>query len=208
MGVRVTRSGLCCRMGILPAQLFFKWGFMLQGAEPTVGWIYYLHNYSLNRGSRYKELSQQQIKLPSGSLFQGYVLVANFISSTSPTFDFALNLGFELQGADHAVEWVYYPHNYSLNRGSRYKELSQQQIKLPSGSLFQGYVLVANFISSTSPTFDFALNPFPLQGAGILLPLGILAKWTLQNSWQQLFPQVPSSPTFNHAHFLWLFITR
>ena len=75
--------------------------------------------------------------------------------------------GFELQGADHAVEWVYYPHSYSLNGGSSYKEQSQHQIKLPSGSLFQGYELVANFISSTSPTdFDFALNPFPTAPTG------------------------------------------
>ena len=75
--------------------------------------------------------------------------------------------GFELQGADHAVEWVYYPHSYSLNGGSSYKELSQHQINLPSGSLFQGYVLVANFISPTSPTnFDFALNPFPTAPTG------------------------------------------
>ena len=75
--------------------------------------------------------------------------------------------GFELQGADHAVEWVYYPHSYSLNGGLSYKELSQHQIKLPSGSLFQGYVLVANFISSRSPTnLDFTLNPFPTAPTG------------------------------------------
>ena len=79
-------------MGILLAQLFSKWGFELQGADPAVGWVYYLHSYSLNGGSSYKELSQHQIKPLSGSLFQGYVLVANFISSTNPTnFDFALN---------------------------------------------------------------------------------------------------------------------
>ena len=79
-------------MAILTAQLFSKWGFELQGADPAVGWVYYLHSYSLNGGLSYKEMSQHQIKLPSGSLFQGYVLVANFISSTSPTnFDFALN---------------------------------------------------------------------------------------------------------------------
>ena len=79
-------------MVILPAQLFSKCGFELQGADPVVGWVYYLHSYFLNGGSSYKELSQHQIKLPSGSLFQGYVLVANFISSTSQTdFDLALN---------------------------------------------------------------------------------------------------------------------
>ena len=131
-------------MGILPAQLFSKWGFELQGADPAVGWVYYLHSYSLNGGSSYKELSQHQIKLPSGSLFQSNVLVANFTSSTSPT------------------------------------------------------------------DFYFALNPFPTAptGGGVLLPLRILAKWTFQNVRQRLFPQVTSSPTFNHAQLFWPFITR
>ena len=46
----------CCQMGILPAQLFSKWGFELQGADPAVGWVYYLHSYSPNGGLSYKEL--------------------------------------------------------------------------------------------------------------------------------------------------------
>jgi len=47
-----------------------------------------------------------------------------------------------------------------------------------------------------------------LYGAGILLPLQILARCILQYSRQQLFPQTSVYPTFNQAQRLWPFVLQ
>ena len=48
--------------------------------------------------------------------------------------------------------------------------------------------------------------PHDLQGTGILLPLRILARWILQYSPRQLFPQILVSPLLSHSQLFDPFI--
>ena len=52
----------------------------------------------------------------------------------------------------------------------------------------------------------WTLCPHDLQGTGILLPFRILAKWILQYSPRQLFPQILVSPLLSHSQLFDPFI--
>ena len=60
--------------------------------------------------------------------------------------------------------------------------------------------ILQRYISLWSPL------PHDLQGTGIFLSLRILARWILQYSHRQFFPQTLVSPTLSQAHWLWPFM--
>ena len=51
----------------------------------AVGWVYTVHDFSLNRFSHYQNLSQYQTELLFDNFLQSYVLVSNFVSTIAST---------------------------------------------------------------------------------------------------------------------------
>ena len=111
----------------------------------------------------------------------------------------------------HVVRWVHQSLNLSLNGCLSTHKFGLNLIKPNLGKFLQNLMLVANPFPTTGLTeMNLALNTHTArpQGTGMLLFLCILARWTLQYTPMQFFPQFSVSPTFNHPHSLWPFMMQ